>query len=384
MKYSLLFLLVPLMWPSDSEKNPARDERAFAAVVRNAEVVAPETPASTATPAAFLPAATAEDEPIAHVFYHPLIAYPELAFDGDKHQEQMDAWFVTTSEFLESLLAFYKKGYVLVDIGEVYKADEKGRPVKRRLPLPPGKKPLVLSVDDLNYYEYMKKNGTVHRLLLDPSGHLAEFTDLPGREKELSYDRSIPTLLESFVRLHPDFSFQGARGTIALTGYNGVFGYKTNLTKDPAYPQERTEALKVATKLKELGWTFSSHTYFHRDLGRIPLEDLKRDTERWKTEVGAIVGETNVLIYPFGSRMAETSPTFAYLRGQGYSIFLGASNAPCEKFGADYLIAYRLPLDGNALRGRYGNLSRFAALDDLLDPTRKLSMVRPNQPPPPH
>lgn len=373
MKYSLLFLLVPLMWPSNIEKNTGRDVQEPDSIVRSAEPLPP----GAVLRATALPSATAEDEPISHVFYHPLVAYPELAFDGDKHQDQMDAWFVTTSEFLETLQAFYKKGFVLVDIGEAYKPDEKGNPVKRRIPLPPGKKPLVLSIDDLNYYDYMKKNGTVHRLLVDDSGHLAEFTDFPGREKELSYDRSIPNLLESFLRLHPDFSYKGARGTIALTGYNGVFGYKTHLVQDPGYPKEREEALKVAAKLKELGWAFCSHTYFHRDLGRIPLEDLKRDTERWKAEVGGLVGESNVLIYPFGSRMAENGAPFAYLRSQGFSVFLGASNVPNEKILTDYIIAFRLPIDGNALRGRYGNLARYADLADLLDPTRKLSMIKP-------
>ncbi len=374
MKSPLLFLLVPIMWPSEVDKNAGRSAQAAISpvpIVENLSVSA-------------RPASAVKEEPIRQIFYHPLIAYPELAFDGDEHQEQMDAWFVTTSEFIGSLETFHKSGFVLVDIREAYGKDENGRPVKRRLGLPPGKKPLILSVDDLNYYEYMKRNGTVHRLLVDDSGHLAEYTELPGRGGEISYDRSLPNLLESFVRLHPDFSYNGARGVIALTGYNGVFGYKTQAVGVPSYPKERDAAVKVAEKLKAMGWSFCSHTYFHRDLAKISPETLRRDTERWKTEVACIVGRSDVLIYPFGSRMPEDGPNFAYLRSQGFSIFLGASNAPYEKIAADHITACRLPIDGNALRGRYGDLSRFADFRNLFDATRGLATVRIGRPVPRH
>ena len=36
------------------------------------------------------------------------------------------------------------------------------------------------------------------------------------------------TILEDFIEAHPDFSYRGARGTIAVTGYNGIFGYRTS------------------------------------------------------------------------------------------------------------------------------------------------------------
>jgi len=361
MKNPLLFLLVPLMWPSEVDKNAGR-----------------------AAQPAVSPASVVKEEPIRQVFYHPLIAYPELAFDGDEHQEQMDAWFVTTSEFIGSLEAFYKSGYVLVDIREAYGKNEYGLPMRRQLSLPSGKKPLILSVDDLNYYEYMKRNGTVHRLLVDDSGHLAEYTDLPGRGTEISYDRSLPNILDSFVRLHPDFSFNGARGVIALTGYNGVFGYRTQDVGGPSYPNERKAAVKVADKLKEMGWSFCSHTYYHRDLAKIAPETLKRDTERWNTEVASIVGRSDILIYPFGSRMPENGQNFSYLLSQGFKIFLGAGNVPYEKITADHIVACRLPIDGNALRGRYDNLSRFADFKNLFDATRGLATVRLGRPVPRH
>ena len=35
-------------------------------------------------------------------------------------------------------------------------------------------------------------------------------------------------LIDAFVKKHPDFSYRGAKGTLALTGYNGVLGYRTS------------------------------------------------------------------------------------------------------------------------------------------------------------
>lgn len=37
--------------------------------------------------------------PVEHIFFHPLIAYPELAFDGDPMARGYDDWFVTVQEF---------------------------------------------------------------------------------------------------------------------------------------------------------------------------------------------------------------------------------------------------------------------------------------------
>lgn len=35
-------------------------------------------------------------------------------------------------------------------------------------------------------------------------------------------------LIDRFVEEHPDFSYRGAKGIVALTGYNGILGYRTD------------------------------------------------------------------------------------------------------------------------------------------------------------
>ena len=41
-------------------------------------------------------------------------------------------------------------------------------------------------------------------------------------------DYDMVPLIDRFVEKHPDFSYRGAKGILALTGYNGILGYRTD------------------------------------------------------------------------------------------------------------------------------------------------------------
>jgi len=99
---------------------------------------------------------------------------------------------------------------------------------------PPGKKPIIISIDDLNYYDYMIENGNVFRLILDENGDIATYSVSPKGEAVISYDNEIIPILDNFIKEHEDFSLQGAKGIIGLTGYQGILGYRTN-DVDSAY-----------------------------------------------------------------------------------------------------------------------------------------------------
>ena len=40
------------------------------------------------------------DGVVEHLFFHPVVAYPELAFDGDSKSDGIDDWTVTAGEYL--------------------------------------------------------------------------------------------------------------------------------------------------------------------------------------------------------------------------------------------------------------------------------------------
>ena len=121
----------------------------------------------------------AYDGVVEHLFFHPVVAYPELAFDGDNQANGIDDYMVTVDEYNKILQSVYDKGYVLVDINDVWSetTGEDGQPrmVKNTLYLPEGKKPLVLSYDDTNYYPYMLENGFTYKLILGDDGKIASW-----------------------------------------------------------------------------------------------------------------------------------------------------------------------------------------------------------------
>ncbi len=310
---------------------------------------------------------------ITNIFFHPLIAFPELAFDGDSMHQQMDNWFVTVTEFNRILDSLYKNNYILIDIRDTYEIrNEEGKEimVKKELFLPENKKPLILSIDDLNYYTYMKNNGTVHKLILDSEGNIATKTHFPGEEKMISYDNEIIPILESFIAKNPDFSHNGARGVIALTGFNGVLGYDTHKITAPEYQEEKQQAIEAINYLKEMGWTFSSHGYYHYDTARVEFNKLLNDTKRWEKEVSVLTGPTEFYIYPFGATVRPGSDRFKHLIDAGFRAFWGVGPNSQFQINHNYLLMDRINLDGVYFTRNRGKTTQLFDVDSIIDDAR--------------
>lgn len=291
---------------------------------------------------------------VEHIFFHPLLAYPEQAFDGDSQSLGFDDWFVTVDEFNKILKSLYEKNFILVNINDVYEEYEKDGILllrKKELMLPKGKKPLIISLDDVNYNEYMLGNGTVYKLILDEKGEITTYSKNPKGEDIYSKDLESITILDQFVNNHPDFSHNGAKGTIALTGYEGVLGYRTN-RQSPNKDTEIEKAKPVIEKLKSNGWNFASHSYGHPDVAKISLEKLKDDSSKWKNEVETLIGSTQVYIYPFGSAPKEGTPNFEYLRSLGYKIFCAVGIESYENISthSNVVMTDRRHVDGMGFR----------------------------------
>ena len=305
---------------------------------------------------------------VEHLFFHPVVAYPELAFDGDSQANGIDDWMVTVDEYNKILQSVYDNGYILVDINDVWSetTGEDGQPkmVRNTLYLPEGKKPLILSYDDVNYYDYMLKDGFTYKLILGDDGLLWSWGKDPQGNEVVSQDLDALTILDKFVREHPDFSPFGAKGSLSLTGYQGILGYRTNTdTKDwddakEANRQREREAVKpIIAELKRTGWTFGSHTWGHINLSNHSVESVKEDTQRWLDEVGSLVGPTTILYYPHGARpdggdWQQTGPVFQYLQSQGFRVFasVGVESFSYIKKDICAVICDRLHPDGTTLR----------------------------------
>ncbi|WP_052475800.1 polysaccharide deacetylase family protein [Cohnella kolymensis] len=380
---ALLILFIPsgCLSPSSVEVQPTEASHPPPAVSSPPAATPTQAPVQTNEPIPSTPIPSQPppvqlvqyERPVEHIFFHPLIAFPELAFDGDSLSEGYDNWFVTVPEFLAMLDELYKRNYMLIDIHSLYRVEVKdGRSVvqKESLTLPVGKKPLILSVDDVNYYDYMRKNGNIWRLVADEDGTVTAWSRTPDGEEKTSRAWDLVPIVDDFVKEHPDFSWQGAKGLLALTGYEGVLGYRTNNPDDASYDNEKREAEQIVKKLKESGWTFASHSWGHLDVNKSSLSRLKRDTARWKKEVEPLVGPTDIFVYPFGSSVKYDDPKFQYLQAQGFALFCSVGPSPYIAFRQNAAVMDRRHIDGMALRTQRKGLAPLFGDRPILDPLR--------------
>ena len=291
---------------------------------------------------------------ISHVFFHSLIADNSKAFDGDGMENGYNYWMTTVSEFNKMMEKMHEAGYVLVSIHDVAHEVtlEDGSTVMKpgEIMLPPDKKPFVLSQDDVNYYEYMEYDGFAKRIVIDEAGNIACEMIVDG-ESVVARDFDVAPLLEKFIEEHPDFSYRGARGILALTGYEGVLGYRTNDNTSDTYEDDIKAATYVAEVLKEKGWEFASHSYGHGHMGQRSYDYVKADSDRWKREVESIIGPTDILIFPYGEDVQEGVGTYnndkyKYLDSLGFKYYCGVYARPWIQVNDNYVRMTRRNLDG--------------------------------------
>lgn len=396
-----LLLALTACGGTDAGASPAPGVTGSAAPVSSqpAQTADPaETPASTETPA---PSETPQpevtyvdwgpDQIVEHIFFHPVIAYPQMAFDGDKMSSGIDDWMVTVGEYDKILQSIYDHGYILVNMNDVWSevknADGTSQMVRNTLKIPQGKKPLILSFDDVNYYDYMLQNGFTYKLIIGDDGELWSYGKDPQGKEVISQDLDAITILNKFVKEHPDFSLNGVKGCLCLTGYQGILGYRTNTDSNDtsaaheANRQKEIAAVKpIIAKLKADGWYFGSHTWGHINLANKTLAKVESDTDKWFNEVGSLIGPTKLLFYPHGARpdgddVNSTGPIFKYLQGRGFRVFSSVGSQSYSKIKTDIcaVICDRLHPDGKTLRWGRSHYLQFYDAKDIIDLT-----VRPD------
>ena len=325
---------------------------------------------------------------VEHLFFHPVIAYPEQAFDGDHMSNGYDDWMVTVGEYTKILQSVYDKGFILVDISDCWSetVDENGQPqmMKNTLYLPEGKKPLIISYDDVNYNLYTLGDGFTYKLIFGEDGKLWSWGLDPQGNEVVSRDLDAITILDKFVEEHPDFSPFGAKGCLSITGYEGILGYRTQTDSENWTPereaerQKEIEAVKpIVAELKRTGWTFGSHTWGHISLNSRTYETVTADMQRWFDEVGSLVGPVDTLFYPFGGRLdgddvKQTGPAMQWMVDNGFRIFCSVGISSYSKIKNDScaVICDRLHPDGTTLRGSdkvLGWYSQFYDARDIID-----------------
>ena len=339
-------------------------------------------------------------EQVTHIFYHSLIVDPSKAFDGDYKQGGYDQVMTTMSEFNQITQTMYDKGYVMVSIYDLAQIDENGVMQGKEVYLPEGKIPFVLSQDDVCYYHSQDGDGIATKLVVDGDGRVRnEYVEDDGSISVGDYD--VVPLIDRFVEAHPDFSYHGAKGIVALTGYNGILGYRTDISYQTrpddlnddkkawldAHPDfdldtERAGAKAVADAMKAEGWIFASHTWGHKNISSVSMERLVTDTQNFKENVDPLIGGTDIIIFAFGADINDGGDytgdeKFEYLKSQGYNYY-------CNVDSSRYFVQIR---DGYFRMGRrnvdgYRMYYNPEMLSDLFDASAVFDPSRPTPVPP--
>lgn len=320
-----------------------------------------------------------KNDRIEHLFTHNLIAHPEIAFaQGNAYGKHLDRDCLTPTEFKKILKVLYEKNYALVSATATFTIQD-GKAERSSFPFPREKKPLILSFDDVVYARKNLGKGTADKLECSESGDDVYAVTETKSGKTIRHREEFAPILEDFIKEHPDFSFEGARGIIFLTGFDGVLGYRTDRNSSNRI-EETKKALRTADALKEKGWIFGCHSYAHGHMQRCSVEQMKSDTQKWKNEVEPIVGKTPLYAYPYGERaLGEngddkrqktlTDAEFCVFYGVGKDAFY--AKMPLKSKGERHLFQDRCPMDGISLRANL--CERFFNCRDVYDEIRPTS-----------
>ena len=332
------------------------------------------------------------DDPskVLNLSFQMLIVDPIRAFSDDTYSTSYNKNFITVDEFKIILDQLYANGYVLISTEDMVTQNTDGTFQAKPIYLPEGKKPLILTQNQVNYYQYMIDSNGDHladkggagfasRLILADSGKLLnEYVDKNGNTLTGEYDL-IP-ILNSFIEAHPDFSYQGAKAIISVSGEDGVFGYRTNPgAKDwlkDKYNIEVENAKKIAQALRDDGYEIACYTYGNISYGNKSLSDIQKDLNSWKNEVVPVLGQVDILVYAQESDLTANTPysgeIFQALIDAGFRYYYGfcQDGKPWAYIGSNYFRQARIMVKGYSLKYK----SQW--FDGILKPVEILSSTR--------
>lgn len=298
---------------------------------------------------------------VPHLSFANLIADIAMTKNDTAKGSSYLGTYATVDEFKAILEDLYKNNYVLVSLHDLYTTtiDTEGKEVygTGTLYLPAGKKPLVLSQVHVNYYTSMIASGFGSKLVLETNGNIScQMLHADATTSNGMYD-FVP-VLDAFIEEHPDFSYRGARATLALTGYQGVLGYRTQASaaNESDYETQKKLAKSLADELKKRGYGFACYSYNGGNYSTMSAGDIREDLRKWATEVTPILGETDLFFLSMGIDIADTDEIytgdkFQAMKDAGFDVFVGRDSSVSSWFqqGKNYYRQSRRWVTGNNL-----------------------------------
>ena len=332
---------------------------------------------------------------IINLSFQTLIADPERAYADKEYGKSLKKNFVTTTEFQKILERLYANNYILVGLNDFIETGTSEAGVNyyqyKELLLPEGKKPLVLTQTNVNYNLYLVDSdddlvadqgglGVASKLVMDTEGNVVcEIVNADGTVSTGAYD--LVPILDAFVEEHPDFSYHGAKAVLALTGYNGLFGYRTHPDAraklgEEQYEKDVATIQTIAEALKNSGYELGCYTYGNNAYGKHSLSQIQADMNKWNDEIVPILGNLDIMVFAqnsdINSGVLYSGNKFEYLKSLGFKYFLGfcSEGDPFTFIAEDYVRQGRLLVSGTNLSNNAKWFNGIFDTADLLDEAR--------------
>ena len=330
---------------------------------------------------------------IPNLSFHVLIHDATRAFTDKQYGGKYNRNFVTTEEFTRILEQLHQNGYVLVDFDSfVSSATSTDGSTQTFYPqsifLPQGKKPVMITETMVNYFTYMTDkdddgaygDGFANKLVVDAGGNIkAEYTDANGQVMTGDYD--LVPILESFIRRNPDFCYQGARATLAVCGYDGIFGYRINTSViatqgQEYYANEVAGAERVVSALRNHGYTLACYSFGNEDYKKFNANQISEDIKAWTNQIVPVIGDVDVLVYAQTSDIGDyTGNKFTVLHNAGFRFFVTNADQYSTTINSTFVKQSRLMVTGNSLAWKPTTFSEFFDCNAVLNLTARGGQV---------
>ena len=334
---------------------------------------------------------------IPNLSFHVLVHDMTRAKADQELGGQYNRNFVTTAEFTKILEQLYLNNYVLVDFDSFVSSNSvdgsSSSLFSVPILLPQGKKPVMITETMVNYYTYMIDSnndgladsggdGFASRLVVDANGDIkAEYVDENNVTQVGNYD--LVPILEDFIAQHPDFSYKGARAMLAVSGSQGIFGYRiqsesmANKGQD-YYNEQVLGATKIVEALKAKGYRLACYTYSDKDYKGISAAQVQEDIQKWKSQIAPVIGELDTIVFAKASDIGDyTGGKFDVLYEAGFRFMVKNGEAPYTEVNNTFVRQTRLMVTGENM------VSKASMFTDtgLFDPNVVLDLsIRGNVP----
>lgn len=301
---------------------------------------------------------------IEHLTFNTLMAFPEKALNKDNNfSAHYDETKITKNEFYNILCELYKNNYILISIKDII--DIKSNK-KNSLFLPLNKKPIILSFNNVTYKSNYQNLGEIDKIIIDRNNNIASYTTKQSIQDRVQYNNEFILILENFIKEHPDFSHNNAKGLIFVSGENGILGYNTN-HNNASSKYEAKRVSEVIHKLKNLGWEFGCNNYTYSNENLKSEIEFAKDISLWNREIRPIIGESNLYASPLGIEI-DSNTKKELLIANGYNIFFidNISKTYLNNYGNLFYMS-RTPINGKTLRENSTQLTHLFSAENVYD-----------------